>query len=407
MSGGNNLRGYLLVTLSYWAFTLSDGALRMLVLLHLHEQGETAWGLALLLVPYEIAGVLTNLFGGYVGARHGLKTPLVAGLLLQSVACAMLTVGTAQLTIVYVMLTQVLSGIAKDLAKTSAKSYVKQLMPDKADTLLFGLVAWMTGSKNAMKGLGFFLGGALLASLGFQETNLVLAIGLLVMGLLSLAVVPSLPGRKAASVAGLFRHDGGLLWLSFARTFLFGSRDAWFAVALPLYLVSREWSHPAVSAFLAVWVIVYGLVQAMAPRVFRPTSVVAGTRAVLGTTAALLLPLAATGLLVWHEVQPVAALIAGLCIYGVLFAFSSSLHSWLVVALHSDERTPERVGFYYAANALGRVLGILLSGWLFYRADLPKDGIAYCLLGSIVAIAVALIGTTGLHRYTRAAHADN
>jgi len=402
MISGSNLRGYLLVTLSYWAFTLSDGALRMLVLLHLHDQGETAWGLALLLVPYEIAGVLTNLFGGYVGARFGLKTPLVAGLLLQSGACAMLAVDAAQLTIAYVMLTQILSGVAKDLAKTSAKSYVKQLMPDKGNTLLFGLVAAMTGSKNAMKGLGFFIGGALLASLGFQSTNQALAIGLLVMGFLSLLVVPGLPGRKAASVAGLFQHDRGLLWLSFARTFLFGSRDAWFAVSLPLYLVSREWTHPAVSAFLAAWVIVYGVVQAMAPRMLKPTSLAAGTRAVLVTTATLLVPLAATGLLVWYEVQPVTALIIGLCVYGVVFALCSSLHSWLVVALHSDERTPERVGFYYAANALGRVLGILLSGWLFYRADAPKDGLAYCMLAASIAIVLALFGTTWLHRHTRA-----
>lgn len=397
MSTGTNLRGYLLVTLCYWAFTLSDGALRMLVLLHLHAQGETAWALALMLVPYELAGVITNLLGGFLGARLGLKTPLLLGLLLQAVACALLSVDSVHLTIAYVMMTQVLSGVAKDLAKTSAKSYVKQLAPERSSVGLFGLIAWMTGSKNAMKGIGFFAGGALLGAFGFQNTNWALAAALAGMAMLGWWAVPGLPGRSA-SVAGLFRHDRSMLWLSFARTFLFGSRDAWFAVALPLYLVSRDWTHPAVGGFLAAWVIVYGIVQAAAPRIVRPTSVQTGSRAVLVSTSLLLLPLSATATLVSLEIRPVMALIVGLCVYGVLFAISSSLHSWLVVALHPDERTPERVGFYYAANALGRLLGTLASGWLFYCATSPENGLAACMLAASAAVIFAAVGTAFLHR---------
>lgn len=402
MSTGANLRGYLLVTACYWAFTLSDGALRMLVLLHLHDQGATAWALALLLVPYELAGVITNLLGGYLGARVGLKAPLIGGLMLQALACALLSVDSAELTIAYVMMTQVLSGVAKDLAKTSAKSYVKQLAPEHSSAYLFGLIAVMTGSKNTMKGLGFFVGGALLAAFGFQNTNEALAAALVAMSLLGLWAVPRLPGRSSASVAGLFRHDRSVLWLSFARMFLFGSRDAWFAVALPLYLVSRDYTHPAVGAFLAAWVIGYGVVQAAAPRIVKPTSVLAGTGSVLRSTVLLLLPLTMTAGLVWWQLQPLIALLVGLCVYGALFAVTSSLHSWLVVALDPDERTPERVGFYYAANALGRLLGTMASGWLFYCAASPANGLAACMLASSGAVLAAAIGTACLRRHARA-----
>jgi len=393
MSSAVNLRGYLLVTACYWAFTLSDGALRMLVLLHLHEQGQTAWALALLLVPYEVAGVVTNLLGGYLGARFGLKLPLILGLSMQALACGMLSVDSQDLTLTYVMMTQLLSGVAKDLAKTSAKSYVKELAPQSKDRALFGLIAAMTGSKNAMKGLGFFVGGALLTAVGFQQTNVALAALLVGMALVGLWAVPRLPGRPTARVAGLFRHDRAMLWLSFARTCLFGSRDAWFAVALPLYLVSSDWNHPGVGAFLAIWVIGYGVVQAMAPRIVRPSSVSAGIGSILRTTTMLVLPLLATASCIWFDVAPIAALIGGLCVYGGLFAISSSLHSWLVVALHPDERTPERVGFYYAANALGRLIGTLCSGLLFAWGSSAAEGLAACLLASIAAVMCAAAGT--------------
>jgi len=247
----DDVRGYLLVSACYQVFTLSDGALRMLVLLHLHAQGQTAWALALLLVPYELAGVLTNLLGGYLGARFGLKATLVLGLLLQAIACAMLAVDAALLTLGYVMATQVLSGVAKDLAKTSAKSYVRLLAPSRNDRGLFRLVAALTGSKNAMKGLGFFVGGALLAAAGFGPTNVALAALLAIACALALAVLPRVPGRAGTPLRSLLAHDADVRWLSAARLFLFGSRDAWFAVALPLFLVHAGWTSAGVGAFLA------------------------------------------------------------------------------------------------------------------------------------------------------------
>ncbi len=387
--------GFLVVTASYWAFTLSDGALRMLVLLHLHAQGQTAWALALLLVPYEVAGIVTNLVGGWAGARFGLKPILLLGLLLQVVACLMLTVDAAMLTLGWVMVTQVLSGVAKDFAKTAAKSYVRALAPAAESGPLFRLVALMTGSKNTLKGLGFFVGGALLAAAGFRYTNAALAAGLALALLLSAILLPRAPGKRGATFRGVFAHDAAVNWLAAARLFLFGSRDAWFAVALPLFLVSSwSWTSTWVGAFLALWVIGYGLVQALAPRLVRTDRTDVGLRRTVIVTVALLLPLGWTwaGL---HFDLPRAVTLAGLLIYGALFALTSSLHSWLVVALAGADTVVERVGFYYAANAGGRLAGLLLSGYLYEqgRGAGPgsSHGLELTLLASAIAVALAAL----------------
>lgn len=396
MTARGGLGGYLLVTLCYWAFTLSDGALRMLVLLHLHDQGQTAWALALILVPYEVAGVATNLLGGYLGARLGLKVTLVLGLMLQTLACAMLAADPATLTLGYIGATQILSGIAKDLAKTSAKSYVKALQPPDGTAGLFRWVAWMTGSKNTIKGLGFFVGGALLAWQGFRDTNLMLATMLAAFALLAPTCLPRIPGKPGASLGKVLRQDERMWWLSTARMFLFGSRDAWFAVALPLFLVGSGWSHATVGAFLASWVIVYGLVQSSAPHLTRAANPDAGARATLCWTASLLLPVLPCALVLEHVDQPVPAVLAALCVYGALFATASSLHSWLVVAMHDDDRNTERVGFYYAANAVGRLSGTLLSGAAFTAAASPHAGLAWCLFGSCALVLAAAAATVAL-----------
>ncbi|MFT4514158.1 MAG: MFS family permease [Planctomycetota bacterium] len=400
-NGAANLRGYLLVTICYWAFTISDGALRMLVLLHLHEQGQTAWALALLLVPYEVAGVVTNLLSGFLGARFGLKAPLVLGIALQAGACAMLTVDAAELTLVYVMGTQVMSGIAKDLTKVSAKSYVRELAPSDSGARLFRLVAWMTGSKNTMKGFGFFVGGALLTWCGFAQTNLGLAIGLGIIAVFAFAMVPRIEGRRQSSLRTLFQQDRVMVWLSTARAFLFGSRDAWFAVALPLYLVANGWPPLSVGAALAVWVILYGVVQGFAPSITKRDSHAGGIRSVRNFTSLLFVPLLTTAILVARDVQAMPALLVGLCVYGALFAITSSLHSWLAVSLHNDGRTAERVGFYYAANALGRLLGTLLSGYLYAVSATPGEGLANCLYASVVAVVLAAVATATLQRAAR------
>jgi len=401
MSPRSALGGYLLVTLCYWAFTLSDGALRMLVLLHLHDRGQTAWALALVLIPYEVAGVVTNLLGGYLGARFGLRPTLSLGLLLQAAACAMLASDAATLSVTYVALTQVLSGVAKDLAKTSAKSYVKALQPPDGTAGLFRWVAALTGSKNAMKGLGFFLGGALLTTFGFRETNLFLTALLGGFAVLALASLPTVPGRAQATLRGVLRQDAAMWWLSAARMFLFGSRDAWFAVAVPLYLVGAGWSHLTVGGFLAVWVLVYGVIQAAAPRLTRGQDPARGARATAWWTATLLTPLLPAALLLEPEHTPATVTAAVLCVYGALFAVTSSLHSWLVVAIHADSRAAERVGFYYAANALGRLAGTAASGWLFGAAAHRGEGLTACLWASCAAVGAAALLTLPLPAQVR------
>ena len=370
----------------------------MLVLLHLHAQGQTAWALALLLVPYEVAGVITNLIGGFLGARFGLKLPLMLGLALQAIACGLLAVDAAMLTIAYVMLTQVLSGIAKDLTKTSAKAYVRALVPEDRSSTLFRLVAIMTGSKNTMKGLGFFAGGALLTWCGFAHTNLGLALLLFASVGLTWALVPRVAGRPTVRLRSVFQQDRIMLWLCVARAFLFGSRDAWFAVALPLYLIANGWSSWQVGAFLAAWVIVYGIVQAATPGMVKSKDAKASVSSVLLYTGLLALPLLVTGGFVYAHVQPIFSLMVGLCVYGGVFAVASSLHSWLAVALHDDEKTSERVGLYYSANAVGRLSGTLVSGGLYALAPSPVIGLTHCLLASVLAVVLACVGTVLLRR---------
>jgi len=397
MTDSRSHRGYLLVTACYWLFTLSDGALRMLVLLHLHDQGRTPWALALVLLPYEVAGVFTNLLGGWLGARHGLKVALVAGLALQTIACTLLAVEAAWLTVPYVMATQVLSGVAKDLAKTAAKSYVKHLAPHD-DQGLFRLVALLTGSKNAMKGLGFFAGGALLAWAGFRGTNLALACVLAAATLMAGTQLPALPGSRR-SLRTLFDHDAALRWLALARAFLFGSRDVWFAVALPVFLVGTlQWSPPTAGAWLAAWVIGYGVVQALAPAVLTPRDRRHGAGLAAIVTLLLVAPLGLTmpGLL--GDAPATATLVTGLCLYGLVFATASSLHSWLVVALAGDERTAEGVGFYYAANSAGRVAGTLVSGWLYQAWGAGPHGLLACMVAASASVLLATACTLAVRR---------
>jgi MFS family permease len=394
-------RGLLLVTLCYCMFMLSDGALRMLVLLHLHENGQTPFALALLLLPYEAAGVVTNLLGGWLGGRFGQKPVLLTGLALQGLACLLLSVDGAWLTLPYVMGTQVLSGIAKDLAKTAAKSYVRVLAPTAASGTLFRVIAGMTGSKNAMKGLGFFAGGALLASAGFRGTNVALAVLLLVILVLAARTLPGTAPRARAALSAVLLHAAPIHWLAVARLFLFGSRDVWFAVALPLFLAS-SWGlgSAAVGGFLAVWVMGYGVVQAMAPKLVRAHDLRRGTYLAFATTLTLLAPLAITGLALQGS-QPNGWVLAGLLLYGGVFAVTSSLHSWLVVAMAGAESTAERVGFYYAANALGRLAGTLASGWLFGSYASASDGLLATVLaagGAVVIAALALLPTARLAR---------
>ena len=400
------LSAYIAVTAAYWAFMLTDGALRMLVLLHFHTLGFSPVQLVYLFVLYEIAGVVTNLCAGWIAARFGLTSTLLAGLALQVLALLALTqldpawaVGTS---VVFVMLVQGLSGVAKDLAKMSSKSAVKLLAPT-ADGGLFRWVALLTGSKNMVKGAGFLLGAGLLATFGFQWAVLGMAaiLGVILLALL-LAMPSGLPrGRKGAKFSEVFSKSSNVNWLSAARVFLFGARDVWFVVGIPIYFYAvlsdgtttgNRTAFFLIGTFMAGWVILYGLVQANAPRILRArtrpeATLIADARhwawaltlvpAIL-TLAALLSP----GPQDWLTLL----LVAGLLIFGAIFAVNSSLHSYLILALSRAERVTMDVGFYYMANAAGRLTGTLLSG-LTYQAG----GLALMLGTATVMVAASAL----------------
>ncbi|MBI4933110.1 MAG: organoarsenical effux MFS transporter ArsJ [Actinobacteria bacterium] len=382
------LRNYALVTAGYWAFTLTDGALRMLVLLHFHELGYSPVAIAFLFLAYEFMGILTNLLGGWVGSRTGLNRTLVAGLVLQMVALVALTFtqpGWAEwLTVSYVMAAQALSGIAKDLTKMSSKSAVKSVAGDGG---LFKLVAILTGSKNALKGVGFFLGAALLSSLGYDESLWAMTAMLAVTVVLLLVLLNEDIGRskKKAPLRSILSKSSAINRLSAARFFLFGSRDIWFVVALPVFLHEQlEWSNYGIGAFLALWTIGYGGVQSVAPRLLhRGGRTVDEIRAAQQWALLLAGVSAAIAVVVALDWGVTIAVVGGLIVFGVVFAVNSSLHSYLILAYSDDDSVAMDVGFYYSANAAGRLVGTLLSGVLYLW-----DGLPAALWGSAVFVAI-------------------
>ncbi|PKF70083.1 MFS transporter [Pseudomonas fluvialis] len=391
------VRQYLLVTGNYWAFTLTDGALRMLVVLHFHALGYTPLQIAALFLFYEIFGVVTNLVGGYLGARLGLNRTMNLGLGLQVLALLMLTVPAAWLTVSWVMGAQALSGIAKDLNKMSAKSSIKLLVPDNQQGTLYKWVAILTGSKNALKGVGFFLGGALLALLGFSGAVLAMAAVLALIWLGSLVLLKKDLGKARAKpkFRDLLSKSRAINILSAARLFLFGARDVWFVVALPVYLSTVfGWDFWMVGGFLAAWVIGYGIVQSFAPRITgKQRGQVPDGRAAFVWAALLagLPALIALGLGTGWPAQWV--LLGGLLLFGVLFAVNSSLHSYLIVSYAKEDGVSLDVGFYYMSNALGRLMGTLLSGWLY-----QQYGLASCLWWSSLFVLLAALCSLGLPR---------
>lgn len=385
-----DVRQYLIVTGNYWAFTLTDGALRMLVVLHFHQLGYNALQIALLFLFYEVFGVVTNLLGGWLGARWGLNKTMNIGLCLQVLALSMLLVPASVLTPAWVMAAQALSGIAKDLNKMSAKSAIKLLVPEQQQGKLYHWVSVLTGSKNALKGLGFFLGAALLATLGFFGAVLLMTVALALVAVLSVLLLRKEFGKAShkPKFTQLFSKSRALNYLSAARLFLFGARDVWFVVALPVYLSSTlDWRHELVGGFLALWIIGYGAVQANAPRItgmasgsppdgrtaFRWASLLAGIPALIAVAL-----LAST--------TPTLLLIVGLLVFGGLFAVNSAVHSYLVVSYAESDGVSLDVGFYYMANAMGRLVGTVLSGWIF-----QSHGLAACLLVSSAFVIIAAL----------------
>ena len=389
----SNLRNYTLVTGAYWGFTLTDGALRMLVLLHFHALGYSAVQIAFLFLLYEFFGILTNLIGGWIGSQLGLKITLFAGLALQVLALAALALldptWPMALAVAYVMGAQALSGIAKDLTKMSSKSAIKVLIPDAAQGALFKWVAILTGSKNALKGAGFFLGGVLLAWLGFRGALFAMAAALALVLVASVLSLPPELGQAKNKVkfSQLLSKSRNINLLSAARLFLFGSRDVWFVVALPVFLsASLGWSHAEVGGFLALWVIGYGGVQALVPKLLNrglAGGAPQGGTASLGAFAlAVLTALIALG--VQAGLSPWLTVVAGLALFGLIFAVNSAVHSYLILAYTDRDEVALNVGFYYMANAAGRLVGTLLSGVVYQLA-----GLTGCLWVSMALVLAA------------------
>ena len=412
-----HLRDYAAVTAAYWAFTLTDGALRMLVLLHFHRLGYSPLDLAVLFLLYEAMGIVTNFLGGWLGARFGLRITLFAGLAVQVGALWMLSLTdpawTVALSVAYVMVAQALSGIAKDLTKMSSKSAVKLVVDAGDHGGLFKWVAVLTGSKNALKGIGFLLGGVLLQYLGFQWAlwSMAGALALVLVG--AVALVRADLGRAKAKIKGrdLFSKTREINLLSAARIFLFASRDVWFVVGVPIFLYDQlGWSFDQVGGFMAAWVVGYGIVQASAPKLLgrRAAERGAGAAKLWGAVLMVIPALIALGLMpgaLIPEGYAPMLLIGGLLLFGVVFALNSSVHSYLIVAYSDADKVALNVGFYYMANAVGRFGGTLLSGLLYQFAGIGGTLWASSALLALTVVITLFLGSTVVPGDARRANA--
>ncbi len=390
------MRNYAVVTSAYFLFTLTDGAIRMLVLLHFYRLGYTPFTLASLFLLYETAGIFANAFGGWLAVRFGIPRMLATGLALQIAGLLMLSAldpgWTAAASVIWVVCAQGLAGVAKDLTKTAAKSAIKASAQNGA-AQLFRWVAWFTGSKNATKGAGFFLGGALLQYVGFGPALWLMAGMLALVFVLVWTMLPRQLGQAKASktVRELFAKSRAINLMAAARVFLFGARDIWFVVGLPVFLYASGWRFLEVAGFLALWTIGYGAVQAAAPALVRRSADGLSREvpeARLWGAALAAIPAVLALLLGFGLPRPDLVLVTGLCLFGVAFAVVSSLHSYLILAYAGSEKAAEDVGFYYAANAAGRLVGIVLSGLLA-----EFGGITACLWGSSAMLGVCWLVT--------------
>jgi MFS family permease len=384
-----DLRNYAVVTGAYWADTIADGAIRVLVLFYFYELGYSPFEVASLFLFYEVFGIVTNLVGGWLAARLGLKATLVGGLSTQIVALSLLAFAPeAWLVVPYVMVAQALSGIAKDLTKMSSKSAVKLVVPEDSSSELYRWVAILTGSKNALKGVGFFVGGLLMTVTSFQTALLMLAAMVAAALAGTLVLMRGTLGRpnKKAKFSQMFSNSRAVNILAAARIFLFASRDVWFVVGLPVFLRTQlDWGFWQVGAFLAVWVIGYGIVQASAPKLIRRRS---GGEPTGRTAMVLAFVLAAfpagIAIALAADVDPTAVIVGGLIAFGVIFALNSAVHSYLILAYAEGDKVAMNVGFYYMANAAGRLAGTVLSGALY-----QWQGLEACLWASVAFVLAA------------------
>ena len=387
-----NLRNYIFVTAAYWGFTITDGALRMLVLLNFHKLGFTPIEIALLFLFYEIFGIVTNLLGGWIGSQFGLRLTLYGGIALQIGALVMLGLinpnWAVWFQVVYVMTSQAFSGIAKDLTKMSSKSAVRLVVPKEAESKLFKWVAILTGSKNALKGLGFFVGAALLELFGFKNALFIQASVLFIIFLTG-RFLPKNMGKIKAKVKfkQLFSKSKAINILSAARFFLFGARDVWFVVALPVFFYDQlNWTFIQVGTYMACWVIGYGLVQSFSPAILRQhhKGKAPQQKTIQIWTSILTLIPAAIALAFMAGLPAQIVITGGLIIFGIVFAFNSAVHSYLVLAYTEDDDVALNVGFYYMANSGGRLIGTVISGVVYQLA-----GIQGCLWFSCLFVLLA------------------
>ena len=395
-------RNYAIVTAAYWGFTLTDGALRMLVLLHFFHLGYSPFVLSFLFLLYEAAGIAANFIGGWLATRFGITRMLTVGLTTQIIGFLVLSAlspdWAAAFSVAWVVAAQGICGVAKDLTKTASKSAIKvaekEARAENAEGRLFKWVAWFTGSKNAMKGFGFFLGGLLLQVLGFRLSLWVMAAMLAIVLAGVVLSLPPMMGKSKASGSAreLFGKSSAVNLLAAARIFLFGARDIWFVVGVPVFLYANGWTFTMVGSFMAAWTIFYGLVQASAPALIRRspdglTREVPAARlwsALLALVPAFIIAALAMNL----AVRPDIILVTGLAVFGAAFAVNSSVHSYLILAYAGSEKAAEDVGFYYAANAAGRFTGTLLSGLLY-----QWGGLTACLAGSSLMLAACFAAT--------------
>ena len=390
----SKIRDYALITGNYWAFTLTDGALRMLVVLHFHILGFTPFEIASLFLFYEFFGIVTNAVGGWLGARIGLNRTMQIGLLLQVAALSMLLVPEEMLTVVWVMVAQAASGIAKDLNKMSAKSSMKTIARDQDDGL-YRIVAFLTGSKNALKGAGFFIGAVLLSLFEFRGAVTAMVLMLALVWLMSLLLLRQELGvmKNKPKFSQIFSKSSAVNWLSFARFFLFGARDVWFVVALPVFLYeSLQWDFWQVGGYLASWIIIYGCIQAVAPQLTGKDKTPRAVRAQLAMFGGLLALIpAGIAIALTQKFSAMQVVTFGLLLFALLFAMNSALHSYLIVRFARTDGASLDIGFYYMANAGGRLTGTIASGALY-----QWSGLEACLWVSCLLIASASVTALSL-----------
>ncbi|CAM9497833.1 unnamed protein product [Ascophyllum nodosum] len=415
------MRNLYTAALSYNGYTITDGALRLIVLLHAADLGFNAIEIAFMFSLYEVAGVFTNLFGGVAGSKFGLQCTLMTSLILQIVCLSALTQterivgslseatsGSARYmeATLYITAWQTLAGVAKDFMKLTGKATPKLVTKEGAEGRLFQLVAWLTGMKNALKGFGSAMGALLVSQIGWINSLWIL-VGFLFLflplGVLGMDRDLGVSQAKKIDWKGVFNKGRNVNTLSFARFFLFASRDAWFEIGLPLFLrLELGWRGEVVGLVLAGYIIIYGNLQAMTTKLYKKSDGSAGQptgiSAFMWAGYCSVVPLV-TGIVAYfthirakNDIATAIVLIVGTIVFAAIFAVNSSVHSYLIVSYSNKDKVAMDLGFYYMANAMGRLVGIVIGGFLYHYTYIDF-GLSMCLIVAcpflVVASAVA------------------